>query len=102
MVKVVKESSIIDSVYVDMFVYLRKEFLEEGVMLLGISGMSGVEILRLIIGFRDGQSLLSPVDGGVYDMEPGESEDNVFLAAAHDVEEMFLGNPFNVCVEGAM
>ena len=23
------------------------------------------------------------------------------MTAAHDVEEMFLGNPFNVCVEGA-
>ena len=34
-------------------------------------------------------------------MKPGESEDDVLMSAAHDVEEMFLGNPFNVGVEGA-
>ena len=34
-------------------------------------------------------------------MEPGESEDDVFTSTAHDVEEMFLGDPFNVGVKGA-
>ena len=34
-------------------------------------------------------------------MEPGESEDDIFSATAHDVEEMLLGNPFNVCIESA-
>ena len=43
----------------------------------------------------------SPVDGGVCGSEPGESEDDVFTSAAHDVEEVFLGDPFNVGVEGA-
>ena len=41
-----------------------------------------------------------PVDGGVHDLEPRESKDNVFLVTAHDVEEMFLDDPFNVCIEG--
>ena len=34
-------------------------------------------------------------------MEPGESEDYVFSSITHDVEEMFLGDPFNVCIESA-
>ena len=34
-------------------------------------------------------------------MEPGKSEDDIFLVAAHDIEEMLLGYSFNVCVEGA-
>ena len=34
-------------------------------------------------------------------MEPGESKDNVLASTAHDVEEMFLSDPFNVGVEGA-
>ena len=33
-------------------------------------------------------------------MEPRESKNDIFLAAAHDVEEVFLGDPFNVHVEG--
>ena len=33
-------------------------------------------------------------------MEPGESEDDVFTSTAHDVEEMLLGDPFDVGVEG--
>ena len=44
--------------------------------------------------------MFCPVDGGVCDLKPGKSEDNVFSAAAHDIKEMFLGNPFNVHVEG--
>ena len=47
----------------------------------------------MIIGFRDGQGLLCPVDSGVCDTELGESENNIFLSAAHDIEEMFLSNP---------
>ena len=34
-------------------------------------------------------------------MEPGKSEDEVFSAAPHDIEEMFLCNPFDICVKGA-
>ena len=34
-------------------------------------------------------------------MEPGEPEDNVLMSTAHDAEEMFLGNPFDVGIEGA-
>ena len=42
-----------------------------------------------------------PINGGVRGSEPGESEDNVFSSTAHDVEEVFLGDPFDVGVEGA-
>ena len=42
-----------------------------------------------------------PVDGGVHGTEPWESEDDVFTSAAHDVEEMFLSDPFDVGVESA-
>ena len=55
----------------------------------------------MVARLRDGQGLSDPVNGGVCGTEPGESEDDVFTAAAHDVEEMLLGNPFNVGVEGA-
>ena len=34
-------------------------------------------------------------------MKPGESKDDVFSSTAHDIEEMFLGNPFDVGIEGA-
>ena len=34
-------------------------------------------------------------------MEPGESKDDVLTSTAHDIEEMFLGNPFDVYVKGA-
>ena len=33
-------------------------------------------------------------------MEPGESKEDIFSATAHDVEEMFLSDPFDVCVKG--
>ena len=33
-------------------------------------------------------------------MEPGEPKDDVFSSTTHDIEEMFLGDPFNVGVEG--
>ena len=40
------------------------------------------------------------IDGRVHGTEPEESEDDIFSATAHDVEEVFLGNLFNVCMEG--
>ena len=69
-------------------------------MSLGSSGLSGVKILWLITGLRDSQSLSGLVDSGVGDMEPEKSEDDVFLATTHDVEEIFLGDPFDVHVQG--
>ena len=42
-----------------------------------------------------------PIDGEIGGLEPGESEDNIFPATRHDVEEMFLGNTFYVGKEGA-
>ena len=41
-----------------------------------------------------------PIDGGVRGTEPEESKDVVFLSTAHDVKEMFLGDPLDVGVEG--
>ena len=55
----------------------------------------------MIVGFGDGQSLPDPIDGGVCGAKPEESEDDVFASTAHDVEEMFLGDPFDVGVESA-
>ena len=55
----------------------------------------------MVTGFRDSQGLFDLVDGGVHGAEPGESENDVFSATAHDVEEMFLSDPFNVHIEGA-
>ena len=72
-VEVVIEVGIIDSVYVDMSVSVEKGFSKEGIVPLGVCAMGGVEILRLIAGFRDGQGLFDPVDGGVCGAEPGES-----------------------------
>ena len=54
----------------------------------------------MIARFRDGQGLPGPIDGGVGGTEPEESKDDVFLATAHDGEEMLLGNPFDVHVQG--
>ena len=45
--------------------------------------------------------MFDPINGGVRGAEPGESEDDVFSPTTHDVEEMFLGDPFDVGVEGA-
>ena len=55
----------------------------------------------MITRLGDGQGLSDLVDGGVRSTEPGESKDDVFATTAHDVEEMFLGDPFDVGVEGA-
>ena len=41
------------------------------------------------------------VNGWVCDAKPGESENDILLAISHDVEEVFLGNPFNASVESA-
>ena len=92
---------VIDSVYIDMAVGSGKWFPEEGIMSLGVGGMGRVEILQLITGFRDGQGLPHPVDGGVRGAKPGESKDDVFSSTAHDIEEMFLGDPLDVGIEGA-
>ena len=43
--------------------------------------------------------MFDPVDSGVCGSEPGESENDILSAITHDIEEMFLGNPFDVCVE---
>ena len=55
----------------------------------------------MIAGFGDGQGLPDPINGGVHGAEPGESKDDIFATTAHNVEEMFLGYPFDVCIEGA-
>ena len=89
MVKVVIKAEVIDGIYVDVMRGLREWLSEEIIMLLSLCSMNGVEILGLIIGFKDGQSLSGPVYGWVGDMKPGEFKDDVFLATAHDVEEMF-------------
>ena len=100
-VKVVIEPRVIDSVYVDMVVGAGKGFPEEGIVPLGVGSMGRVKILRLIAGFGDGQSLSDPVNGRVCGTEPEESKDDILASTAHDVEEMFLSNPFNVSIEGA-
>ena len=70
-------------------------------MLFSIYGMGGVEIFQLVTGFRSGQGLFCLIDGGVCGLMPGESKNDVFLATTHDIEEVFLNNPFNVGIEGA-
>ena len=45
--------------------------------------------------------MFGPVDGRVCDSELGESKDYVLTSTAHDIEEVFWGDPFNVHVEGA-
>ena len=78
-----------------------KESPKEGVVSLGVCGMGGVEVFQLVAGFKNGQSLFDPVNSGVCSTEPGESKDDVFSPTIHDVEEMFLSDPFNVHVECA-
>ena len=68
MVEVIVEAGVIDSVYVEVSVGAGKGFLE-GVVLLCINSMDGIEVLRLVTGFGDGQSLSGPVDGRVYGVE---------------------------------
>ena len=45
MVKVIVESGVVDSVYIDMSVGSRKEFSEKGIMPLGIGSMGRIEFL---------------------------------------------------------
>ena len=40
-----------------------------------------------------------PINGRVCDTKPEESEDDIFLTTVHDVKEVFLCNPFDICVE---
>ena len=100
-VKVVIEVRVIDSVYVDMAMGLEEWCPKKGIMPLGIDSMDGIEILWLIAGFRDGQGLFDPIYSGVHGMEPRESEDDIFSSTAHDVEKMFLSDPFDICIKGA-
>ena len=55
----------------------------------------------MVARFGDGQGLSDPVDGRAHGMEPGESKDDIFATTAYDVEEMFLGYSFDICIEGA-
>ena len=71
MIKVVIEAGVVDSVYVDVAMSAGEGFSEERVMSLGIGSMGRVEVLLLVTGFRDSQSLLDPINGGVGDTEPG-------------------------------
>ena len=65
-------------------------------MVFNVSGMYGVEILRLITGLRYEDGLARPVNGEVGNLEPGEFEDNIFSTTRHDVKEMFLCYSFYV------
>ena len=40
-------------------------------MAFSVSSMYGIEILGLVIGFRDGNGLVRPVNGGVGDLKLG-------------------------------
>ena len=100
-VEVVIKARVMDSVYIYMSVGVGEGFSEEGIMPLGVSSVGGVEILRLVAGFRDGQSLFCPVDSGICGTKPRESKDDVFTSTPHDVEKVFLSDSFYVGVEGA-
>ena len=91
---------IIDGVYINMAVGSGKGSPKKGVVLLGVCSMGGVQVFRLITRLRDGQGLSDLVNGGVCGTEPGESEDDIFLSTAHDIEEVFLSDPFDVDIEG--
>ena len=69
-------------------------------MAFSVSAMYGVEVLGLITGLRDGNSLAELVNDGVGGLEPGEFKDNIFFATRHNVEEIFLCNAFYVGEEG--
>ena len=101
MVKVVIEVRVIDGVYVNILVSPGEGFVKERVISLSVSSMGGVEVLWLITRLGDSQGLFDPGNGGICDMEPGESEDDIFSATARDIEEMLLSDPFDVHVESA-
>ena len=65
-----------------------------------VSKVYRVEVLELITFFRDGDGLARPVDGGVGDLESRKFEDDIFSFTRHDMEEMFLGNSFDVGEKG--
>ena len=72
-VEVVIETRVIDSVYVDVAMGVEEGFSEERVVPLGVGGVGGVQVLRLVTGLWDGQGLFDPIYGGVHSTEPGES-----------------------------
>ena len=45
--------------------------------------------------------LMGPINGGICDLEPGESKGNIFPATRYDIKEMFLCNTFYVDKEDA-
>ena len=55
----------------------------------------------MITRLGNGQGLSDPINGGVRGLEPGESKNDVLVSAAHDIEEMFLDNLFNVGIQSA-
>ena len=55
----------------------------------------------MVTGFRDGHSLSGPVNDGVSDAGPEESEDDIFSSTFHDIKEMFLDDPFDIGEKGA-
>ena len=73
-------------------------FPKEGIMMLGVSSMDDLEIFQLVTRFRDSQGLSGPVNSGVCSAELGESEDDILSATAHNIEEKFFGNPFDICI----
>ena len=93
---------VIDSVYVDVSVSVKKGFSEERVMLLDVGSVGRAKVFQLVTGFQDGQDLFHPVNSGVHDSKPEKLEHNIFSATAHDIEEVLLGDLFNVFVEGVL
>ena len=98
-VEVIIESGVIDSVYVDMVISVGEGFPEKGIILLDVDSMGKVEVFQLIARLENGQGLSDSINGGICGMEPRESKDNVLVATAHDIEEMFLGDLFDVHVK---
>ena len=101
MVKVVIESRVIDGIYINVVIGLEKGFPEEEIVSLDVCSVSRIQAFQPVARLRDGQGLSDPIDGGVHGTEPRESEDDILTSTAYDVEEMFLGNPFDVYVKGA-
>ena len=65
-----------------------------------ISSVGEVEVFGLIQGFINGQGSLTPVNGWIDFLEPGESEDYVFIFQKYDVEGDLLSDSLNVKEEG--
>ena len=77
-----------------MFKSSGQGFLEESIMLSDICGVYQIEVLGLITSVRDGYDLAGSINGGVDDLEPEKSEDDIFPSTGHDMEEVFLCNTF--------